>query len=158
MVSGQSVEDGDGDGLPDWWEQQYFGGVSQLTSDDEDGDGSNNLTEYVAGTDPLNAQSMFTIQEFVPNEGGYVISWNSVEGRSYQVLKSSNLVFDEFSPISSIFLSSKSIYGFGGAHGSTVVLSNRGELALREVDEFGGAIFDRFKEETSIGLGGNSTI
>ena len=102
LVSGQSVEDGDGDGLPDWWEQQYFGGVSQLASDDEDGDGSNNLTEYVAGTDPLNAQSMFTIQEFVPNAGGYVISWNSVEGRSYQVLKSSNLFFDEFSPISSI--------------------------------------------------------
>ena len=78
-----------------WWGEQ-------LASDDEDGDGSNNLTEYVAGTDPLNAQSMFTIQEFVPNAGGYVISWNSVEGRSYQVLKSSNLVFDEFSPISSI--------------------------------------------------------
>ncbi len=102
LVSGQSVEDGDEDGLPDWWEQQYFGGVSQSASDDGDGDGSNNLTEYVAGTDPLNAQSVFTIQEFVPDVGGYVISWNSVEGRSYQVLKSSNLIFDEFSPISPI--------------------------------------------------------
>ena len=102
LVSGQSVEDGDEDGLPDWWEQQYFGGVSQSASDDGDGDGSNNLTEYVAGTDPLNAQSVFTIQEFSPDVGGYVISWNSVEGRSYQVLKSSNLIFDEFSPISPI--------------------------------------------------------
>lgn len=101
-LQGSIPADADLDGMPDSWEIAQFGSTDVLPNMDADEDGCNNLTEYVAGTDPLNAQSMFTIQEFVPNAGGYVISWNSVEGRSYQVLKSSNLVFDEFSPISSI--------------------------------------------------------
>lgn len=45
-------EDTDYDGLPDWWEIQYFGDLSQDGSGDFDGDGSTNLEEYEAGTDP----------------------------------------------------------------------------------------------------------
>ena len=101
-LQGSMPADADLDGMPDSWEIAQFGSTDALPDMDADGDGSNNLTEYVAGTDPLNAQSIFTIQELVPDAGGYVISWNSVEGRSYQVLKNSNLVFHEFSPISSI--------------------------------------------------------
>jgi hypothetical protein len=104
FVSGQSVEDADGDGLPDWWEQQYFGGGSPSASDDGDGDGSNNYTEYVAGTDPTDALSIFAIQEFVSDAGGYVISWNAEVGRSYRILKSANLMFEAFSPISAELL------------------------------------------------------
>jgi hypothetical protein len=51
--------DGDGDGLPDWWESTYFGsttGGNALV--DSDGDGSNNLAEFLAATDPLNGQSV----------------------------------------------------------------------------------------------------
>ncbi|MDP8235983.1 MAG: C25 family cysteine peptidase [Candidatus Erginobacter occultus] len=44
--------DSDCDGLPDWWEEQYFGDLSQCPQDNPDGDGCTNLEEYTAGTDP----------------------------------------------------------------------------------------------------------
>ena len=47
-------EDLDGDGLPDAWENQYFGNLrDQSGTDDPDGDGENNLAEMQAGTNPL---------------------------------------------------------------------------------------------------------
>ncbi len=45
-------EDIDSDGLPDWWEIQYFGDLSQDGEGDFDGDGYTNLEEYGAGMDP----------------------------------------------------------------------------------------------------------
>jgi hypothetical protein len=45
--------DTDGDGLPDWWEQQYFGSATAAAPDDDpDQDGQTNLEEFQAGTDP----------------------------------------------------------------------------------------------------------
>ena len=43
--------DGDGDGLPDWWEKQHGGELTP--GGDADGDGLTNLAEYRAATDPL---------------------------------------------------------------------------------------------------------
>jgi hypothetical protein len=45
-------DDSDGDGLPDWWELQYFGNLSQSANDDPDGDGVTNLQEYQQGRNP----------------------------------------------------------------------------------------------------------
>lgn len=45
-------EDIDDDGLPDWWEIQYFGDLSQDACGDFDGDTFTNLEECEAGTDP----------------------------------------------------------------------------------------------------------
>lgn len=47
--------DSDGDGLPDDWERLAFGNLEQAASSDPDGDGSSNLAEWMAGTDPLSA-------------------------------------------------------------------------------------------------------
>ena len=44
--------DTDGDGLPDPWELQYWGNLDQTATDDSEGDGLNNLTEYENGSDP----------------------------------------------------------------------------------------------------------
>jgi len=50
--------DSDSDGLPDWWELAYFGGVfGAAPGGDADGDGATNLQEYQAGSDPLSAAS-----------------------------------------------------------------------------------------------------
>ena len=49
--------DTDGDGLPDWWESAYFGLVDAAPGADADGDGANNLSEYLGRTDPLTTQS-----------------------------------------------------------------------------------------------------
>jgi len=47
--------DEDDDGLPDWWELQYFGNIwTQNGTDDNDGDGLSNSTELSLGTNPAN--------------------------------------------------------------------------------------------------------
>ena len=48
-------QDTDVDGIPDWWEMEYFGGpTNAVWSDDPDDDLLNNLQEFEHGTDPLN--------------------------------------------------------------------------------------------------------
>jgi len=49
--------DSDNDGLPDSWETQYFGTLNYDENDDPDDDGSTNLEEYDADTDPSDADS-----------------------------------------------------------------------------------------------------
>lgn len=45
--------DANGNGLPDWWEIEHFGGLTNiLASGDEDGDGLDNLEEVYYGYDP----------------------------------------------------------------------------------------------------------
>ena len=45
----------DEDGLPDWWEEQYFGDIETHNDlSDPDGDGLSNLMEYTDGTEPDN--------------------------------------------------------------------------------------------------------
>lgn len=53
IVAGDSA-DGDGDGLPDWWER--MSGLNPDLADanaDSDGDGWDNITEFLRGSDPL---------------------------------------------------------------------------------------------------------
>ena len=50
--------DSDGDGLADSWELANFGSLSQTATGDIDRDGYNNLAEYLAGSDPNNANSI----------------------------------------------------------------------------------------------------
>jgi len=47
-----TADDTDGDGLPDEWENLYFGDTSHNATEDTDGDDKTNLQEYSAGTDP----------------------------------------------------------------------------------------------------------
>ncbi|MCB1070926.1 MAG: hypothetical protein KDL31_11275, partial [Kiritimatiellae bacterium] len=48
-------EDVDGDGLPDWWEWFYFGGLTPDPVVDSDTDGFTNAKEYQDRTNPRNA-------------------------------------------------------------------------------------------------------
>jgi Divergent InlB B-repeat domain len=49
--------DSNGNGIPDWWELYYFGNLNQPALGDYDGDGVDNLDEYLEGTDPTNPKS-----------------------------------------------------------------------------------------------------
>lgn len=60
----------DTDGIPDWWRLAYFGHALGSAadfsrgSDDADGDGISNLTEFFFGTNPLDPNSFPTISPF----------------------------------------------------------------------------------------------
>lgn len=68
--------DSDGDGIPDWWEIQYFGSTTANPNDDPDGDGFSNLQEYLADTNPNDRTSYlgFTSLSLLP--GGVKLDWH----------------------------------------------------------------------------------
>ena len=56
-VTAHLTDDEDGDGLPDGWELLHFGDkTNAVASADDDGDGLQNLQEFVLRTDPLDGQ------------------------------------------------------------------------------------------------------
>jgi len=94
------VFDADGDGLPDAWENRYFGGTSATYAGHGDADGMSNGGEYTAGTDPTNTTSVFSI-EILPGDGAPVVRFTALaasgpgyEGfeRYYELEYASNLV------------------------------------------------------------------
>ena len=52
--------DSDGNGLPDVWENMYFGTIGVNPNDDPDGDGLSNYQEYLLGTNPTKPQAADT--------------------------------------------------------------------------------------------------
>jgi outer membrane protein assembly factor BamB len=80
--------DSNGNGIDDSWEEKYAGGTNKCVADaDYDGDGLNNLAEYIAGTDPSNGDSCFVISSAFSNSD-VVISFpaRSATGIGYEGL------------------------------------------------------------------------
>ncbi len=82
--------DADGNGLPDAWETQHFGATGASASADLDGDGTSHLMEYLAGTDPGSAASVFRPTSHASG-GNLVLTVPTVAGRSYRVWGTANL-------------------------------------------------------------------
>lgn len=88
------VGDADGDGLPDDWEQQYFGSpTAGVAGADPDGDRMSNWEEFVAGTVPTNLASalILHVPASVEQINPFVLSWASTSNRFYSVYDSTNL-------------------------------------------------------------------
>ncbi len=109
-------DDLDGDGLPDVWERQYavsrFAGVAPLSLaekdsvSDNDGDGYSNWEEFVAGTDPLDKSSVFSIRRMDVGTDTVSLSFGPVtEDRIYSLLYKADLglkdwtVIDQYRPV-----------------------------------------------------------
>jgi hypothetical protein len=82
--------DADANGLPDAWETQHFGATGASASGDADGDGTSNLMEYLAGTDPRSGTSVFRPSSRVES-GKLILTVPTASGRSYRVWGTSNL-------------------------------------------------------------------
>ncbi len=83
--------DSDGDGLPDDWENFYFGSLINGATNDVDGDGVNNLAEYQAGTIPTAATNLFKLLSLQREANGGELHFAHAPGRQYSVLWSSDL-------------------------------------------------------------------
>jgi hypothetical protein len=83
------------DGIPDTWRLLYFGTVSNAlsaASADPDGDGASNWDEYVAGTNPLDATSVFQfLPATAPAGGGFALQWPSVVNKHYTLQYSTSI-------------------------------------------------------------------
>ncbi len=93
------VQDTDGDGMPDWWEETFFGNpTGALATSDDDGDGQTNAAEFRAGTSPTNPAEFLRITSV---EGGppFVVEFSTVLGKTYRVEYSDDL--DGWFPLAS---------------------------------------------------------
>jgi hypothetical protein len=80
-----SVASGDQNrnGIDDAWEVAHFGQANVDPQADADGDGATNLQEYLAGTDPRDAQSALRLSMHASS--GATLEWFGVAGKRYQV-------------------------------------------------------------------------
>jgi hypothetical protein len=67
--------DAEGNGLPDWWDTQYFGTDGVNPNADPDGDGMSNLMEYLADTNPTKAPSVLRFSRIVLGTNGLHLEW-----------------------------------------------------------------------------------
>lgn len=92
-----------GDGIDDAWQVQYFGigNANAAPTADPDGDGQNNLLEYLAGTDPTNAASVMTLAIARAGANQRTVSFAPVTaGRTYTVEFATSLTAKNFSTLS----------------------------------------------------------
>ena len=68
-----------------WAAGVAWNGAAAGRDDDPDGDGLSNFEEFLAGTDPLNANSVLKITGIRPVANGIEIRWASVAGKAYAV-------------------------------------------------------------------------
>jgi hypothetical protein len=74
-----------GNGLPDDWEQAYFGGTTAVPGQDTDGDGFTNLEEFETGTNPADPSDAPGITATEPSGSDVIIRFKTVPGKSYRV-------------------------------------------------------------------------
>jgi hypothetical protein len=97
LDTGGGLLDWDGDGLPDWWEKRYFtDNVTGFPEEDADGDGMSNLSEFVAGTTPTDANSLLKILSIsYADQATISLRWSSVPGRKY-IVERTNRIGESF--------------------------------------------------------------
>jgi Bacterial TSP3 repeat len=77
--------DSEPDGMDDDWEVAFFGNLSHDGTADTDGDGATDLQEFLAGTDPTNANSVFRVLTIQSAGGGTkTLLWSGNSTRSYR--------------------------------------------------------------------------
>ena len=96
------------DGLPDDWQNRYFGNKTDNWAgamEDSDGDGATNQQEFAAGTDPSDSADLL-ILDLSKMEEGQRLQWNAQPGAVYQ-LQQSNEISEEWLNVGEPILASE---------------------------------------------------
>ena len=95
--------DADSDGLPDGWERLHFNGYGVAgPNTDWDQDGSLDIAEWKAHTDPKDPNDFLAMSEMVITSDGMDISWRSKPGVIYDLQKTYALTNAFFSLLEDI--------------------------------------------------------
>lgn len=87
------LADSDGDGMPDWWEDDHFGHpTNELPDVDPDSDEAGNLDEYRADTQPTNVASVLRITGIVGATNLPTVYWTGGIWATQYVDRCTNLV------------------------------------------------------------------
>ncbi|HPF98514.1 MAG TPA: S8 family serine peptidase [Kiritimatiellia bacterium] len=84
--------DSDEDGMSDDWETAQFGSLTNEAAGDWDEDGVDNLSEYIAGTEPTNNGSYLQFDDIL-TPGGFQVRFATVTGRTYWVEYAEDLLW-----------------------------------------------------------------
>ena len=91
MIQVNSVDDIDGDGIADSWENEYLDGLDKDGSEDTDGDGFTDYEEYLLGTDPDEPNGTDAPKIFSPSDKSEI-----TELKPSLIVKNSPKVGDSF--------------------------------------------------------------
>ncbi len=111
------------------WQILYFGSADNplaQAGEDPDGDGQSNAIEAAAGTDPLNGASTFAATLTSTTGTDFALSWPSVPGKSYEILKNTNLT-GQWEPVETV------IAGPGTTSSFTIIPAEHGTSAFFKV-------------------------
>lgn len=82
----------DGDGIPNYWEQQYGSTTGLATSADDDSDGFTNFEEWIADTDPTDSNTFLEVEGFFALTK--TLTFTGSTARQYQVFYTTNDLAD----------------------------------------------------------------
>lgn len=91
--------DVDADGLPDAWERRWIGDLSSGPADDSDGDGLDELAEYHAQTDPMDAASSMALDVARIDASLGRVSFQAAPFVSYELQSCTNLLQGSWQPV-----------------------------------------------------------
>ncbi|NKB24580.1 MAG: hypothetical protein GKR87_09465 [Kiritimatiellae bacterium] len=84
--------DQNGNNISDSWEDTHLvGSINVGGADDPDHDQFSNWDQYIAGTDPLDEESVLAFQSISPTNGVPRMTWSGVSGRRYRIWETDNL-------------------------------------------------------------------
>lgn len=94
------------------WSQRQFGSIVSQT-EDPDGDNHSNYEEYLAGTNPQDSNSRLSVKTFsLQSNGEFTVTWDTVQGKTYRVERSSSLNPDQWTTLQSNILGDGSVKNY----------------------------------------------
>jgi PKD repeat protein len=90
-IADANSADSDGDGLPDSWEEQYYGNIAPAPTDMASNSTYTVEEAYIAGLDPTDSLARFEITDLT-RDANQVVHWSAVSGRVYTIWWTSNLL------------------------------------------------------------------